>query len=115
VRLGGGRWTRSPGNAENLDPLALGDTLNTTAKGRVVSLPLEGPRGGVRRSNASERTFGLSSIRKPLSSSLTDYPSLVAAIHWCLRVYLDVVGGLRNIVGSRRPCWSWAPWFRRPN
>jgi hypothetical protein len=37
------------------------------------------------------------------------------AIHWCLSLHLNVVGGLRNAVGCRRPRWSWVEGARRPN
>ena len=69
ARLGGERWARSSGNAENLGFVVLKETLTTTAYGRLISLPLEGPKGGVRRSDAGERTVDPSSVRKPLFQS----------------------------------------------
>ena len=62
-----------------------------------------------------ERTFGSSSVRKSLSSSPTEYASPAMAIYWCLRLHLNVVGGLWNVVGCRRPRWSWVEGLRRRN
>jgi hypothetical protein len=62
-----------------------------------------------------ERTFGSSFVRKSLSSSPTEYLSPVMTIYWYLRLHLDVLGGLWNVVGYRRPRWGWVEGLRRLN